>query len=115
MTKILPNGNLLITAGNYDRSELARLEHTYGYVAAEHHVAEMLHELYEFVDPYKLAALTDAPILVDCDGLDYSEDVEPGEYPAVLPDAKLFWFPDYAVIDPWETLRRTGRVIFTKA
>ena len=65
-------------------------------------VSEMLigEGFYE-ISPESIGALTDAPIL--------SSDPEPDG------DSGIWWFPDYAVVDPTETLRDTGRVIFSKA
>lgn len=102
---------LVITAANEDRAALADAytgEHG-GYQAAESLVGEALHEAYDFVRPEDVpGALTDAPILVESDGIAYPDN---GEV-IVLPLAKVFWFPNYAITDPWEVLKNTGRVEF---
>jgi hypothetical protein len=97
---------LRLTLGNEGRHELAQA------YDAESLIAEWLHEKYEFIRPEEIGALTDAPILVDCDSLDYSDDT--GER-VILDDATVYWFPDYAVRDPWQELKTRGRVSFRKA
>lgn len=107
--RILPNGDLLLTAGNSDRSELSEWR-AKGYSEAESFIAECLHERLYFVRPETIAALTDAPIL--CDDMDFSDEM--GEF-RPYPDAKIWWYPDYMVSDPWQKLATRGRVQFTKA
>jgi len=99
---------VMLTADNESRAELAALlRDDNGYNRAEGYVAEELHERWEFVRPEEIGALTSSPIIAECDGLDRDED---GELIAV---GKVAWFPDYAIADPWEELRNTGRTIFT--
>lgn len=102
---------LIITADDEGREELAEAS-AQSYQQAESLIAEAFHEAYEFVDPSDIpGALTDAPILVD------SDDVfRPDNGEVVMPiNAKVFWFPNYAVTDPWEVLARTGTVEFAQA
>lgn len=115
--KILPNGDLLLTAGNRDRSDLA-VECRAGYYHAETAVADAFHEVLTFVRPKCIGALTNAPILTDdADDSDDSDDRSHAEYGGPVPheNANVWWFPDYAVRNPWEELSRTGKVVFTLA
>lgn len=110
-TVILPNGDLKITANNEARRMIADGARSYGYNGAEQVVGELLHELYEFVRPEDIGALTDAPILCGSDDCYYADD---GEF--TLHDAgnvPVYWFPDYCIRDPWEELRSKGYVIFS--
>ena len=104
---------LVLIADNEGRAEIAenyRLKR--GYRGAEQIVAEALHECFEFVAPeYIPGALTDAPILVACDDLGYPDN---GEC-VITPSAPIFWFPNYMVEDPFETLKNRGRVAFDEA
>lgn len=103
-------GALRLTLGNEGRAELAEaLRESYN--RAESLVSEWLHEMYEFVHPEEIGALTDAPILCDCDDLDYPDTGE-REF---LPNAEFYWFPDYMIRDPWQLLAWRGRVEFVKA
>jgi hypothetical protein len=108
---------LVITASNRGRADLADAYRrgnngpTSGYYYAESHIAECFHEAYEFVDPGDVpGAMTDAPILVDSDGIARPDNGET----IILPEARVFWFPNYAVEDPWETLKNRGRVEFSE-
>lgn len=105
-TKITPNGNLLITADNESRRELAEACAVGGYLRCEDHVAEYGLAEYMLVPPEAIGALTDAPIIGEAvinDNGDY--EVFGG----------VWWFPAYEAVDPWEQLRRKGRVVFTLA
>ncbi len=112
-------GALILTADNEGRAELAdafreglRSDGPCGYVRAESVVMEALHEQWEFIAPEEIGALTDAPILADCDGLEWSGD-DQGRI--VRPDAVVAWFPDYMIRDPWRELANRGRVAFEVA
>lgn len=98
---------LKITANNEARRELAAAD---GYPARESLVAEWLHEQLEFLRPEEIGALTDAPILGDCDTIERNEN---GELTAT--GGPVWWFPDYAVRDPWDELKNSGRVTFAEA
>lgn len=101
---------LRLTLGNEGRAELADALRE-GYSRAESLMSEWLHESFEFIRPEEIGALTDSPILCDCDGLDYpaTGDRE------IREDAKVYWFPDYMIRDPWQMLASRGRVEFVKA
>jgi len=68
--KKLGNG-MRLTLGNEGRAELAEALRD-GYARGESLVGEWLHEAFEFIRPEEIGALTDAPILCNCDGLDLS-------------------------------------------
>ena len=77
---------LILTADNEGRAALKDAYERGGYPYAEGEVAEALHEAYEFVPPENIpGAMTDAPILVDCDYLLYAC----GLLGAVEPEAAL--------------------------
>lgn len=57
-----------------------------------------------------IGALTSAPILAD--QLDHPDG---SDHPVVPDDANVWWFPNYQISDPLETLLELGRVVFTKA
>lgn len=103
---------LRLTADNESRTELADAYALGGYPRAESLVAEGLHEAYEFFPPENIpGALTDAPILVDCDHIGYPDSGDRIAYDGAL----IFWFPDYMVTDPFELLKNRGYVEFPEA
>ena len=103
---------LRLTADNESRSDLKDAYERGGYYYAEMAVSEGLHEAYEFVPPENVpGALTDAPILVDCDDLEYPDNGD-----RIIRDgARVFWFPNYMVEDPFESLKNRGYVEFREA
>jgi hypothetical protein len=108
----------VITADNAGRSELAdamrqaKGQRDSPYYRAESMIAEWLHEAYEFVDPGHVSgAMTDSPILVDWDGTFVADNGQT----VITESACVFWFPNYMVQCPWETLRNRGRVEFDEA
>lgn len=107
----IKGNTLIITADNAARADLADAYRSGGSFRAEQEVSEGLHEKWEFISPEDIGALTDAPILCDCDGMDYTDDGER----IIRNDAKVAWFPNYMVTDAWASLRNTGRVAFTIA
>lgn len=114
MIRILPNGDLLLTADNAIRSGLAEAYRSGGYPEAESLVLEMLRNgccqmHLDLIPPENIGALTDAPIVAEAD---YPDD---GSGPVPYPDSPVWWYPDYAIIDPWEQLKNKGRVVLTRA
>lgn len=112
------DGDLVITIDEYDRSEQGDFAGAVakGWNAAEDYVTEALHERFEFIGPEKVAALTAAPILARSDDVDMSDEADAaGALGRLLPTAEaVWWYPDYAVLSPWEELLRDGKVIFTR-
>ena len=103
---ILENGDLKITASKDLRDELGQ-------------DSELWQETFEeavpvdgwsFVAPEDIGALTDAPIICD-DNWTVEDD---GTF-QIFPETKVWWFPNYMVENPMETLATTGEVIFTAA
>lgn len=112
MTHILPNGDLCITADRDERRSIIGEARRDGYIAAEMAVADMLGDSYTFIAPENIGALTDAPILAD--EPDYGDEHNV-DGPGVHPDSCVWWFPNYMIEDPWFTLVKTGKVVFTLA
>ena len=94
--RILPNGDLEFTAdGDVDARDAYELLDESG----------LMGNGWDVVMP--AGALTSAPIIAD-DAIDATTHMEP------TPGARVWWFPDYQVEDPIETLRTTGRVVFAR-
>lgn len=113
--RILPGGNLEITC---EEGEKADLQEILDRVTHRDHgfLAEMLEyagwqpngHLFQ-VQPEWVGALTESPILTD--DLRCPDSAEP----ALSPESKVWWFPNYQVESFAETLIRDGRVFFTAA
>jgi len=103
---------LVIKASNAGRFDLADAYANGGYQRAESVVAECLRDTYELIDAGHVpGALTDAPVIVPSDGL-----YQPDNGQTILGDScRVFWFPGYAIEDPWQTLRNRGHVEFEEA
>lgn len=106
---------LILTADNASRASLAIELRQRDYDRIEQEIQDDLHEAFEFFQPEWIGALTDAPILVPCDSIDYSDEALKAGHPALYPEARVFWFPNYMIQDPWEALARFGRVVFVEA
>lgn len=109
---ILSNGNLEITRDDDDVEELedVRDRSTSDYVMAAE-ICELTGwtgngRLYAAL-PEWVGALTDAPIFTD--DLVHPEDGPP------LVRGNVWWFPDYAVLDPFVVLIYAGSVVFQRA
>lgn len=103
---------LVLTASNEGRATLREAYARGGYRYAESEIAEAFHEAYEFIDAGHIpGAMTDAPILADCDGVVTCDN---GAV-VVLESARVFAFMDYMLVDPFEQLKNTGRVEFPAA
>lgn len=106
----LPNGALRFIANNDDRADLAYAYKEGGYPRAESTVIDLVvGNGLDFVLPEHIGALTDSPIFAE--GFFFDDD----NNPHLEDDAKVWWFPDYAIRDPWAELRNKGRVDFTRA
>lgn len=111
--RILSNGNLLFTADNFGRAALSDAYHMGGYPRAESDVFSEIEPAWRAVAPEAIGALTDAPIV--CAEAFQPMPDDSGESYDVDPEAVFYWFPDYAIRDPWEELKNSGRVIFQRA
>lgn len=108
--KEMPNGDLRFAASVSDREDLAQAYADGGYPKAEALVVDsVIGNGLEFVAPENIGALTNAPIFSD--GFWHRDNGQP----MLHKDAKVWWFPDYQVIDPWARLRDLGYVDFTLA
>ena len=52
--------------------------------------------------------LTEAP------AIGHNIDIDDNGNPIISEDSEVFYFPDYMIINEWETLYNTGKVIFKK-
>lgn len=103
---ILPDGNLKISASKELRAELGQDNELW----QESYENDVNEDGWRILDPADIGALTDAPIICD-DNWTVDDD---GDF-EVFPEAKVWWFPNYMVENPMETLATTGEVIFTSA
>lgn len=107
--RILPNGNLLLTAANAARSDYAEVLRDKGSNEAFNEMLQPFREngqLYEVL-PEWIAALTSAPIITD--DLTIEDDGTP------VVHGRVWWFPNYCITDPMAELFHKGRVEFTLA
>jgi hypothetical protein len=104
---VLPNGNLEFSLDQEDDKEeiLSWPLDEVGYRLLE--ACNLIGNGWDPVAPEWIGALTDAPIITD--GATCEDDG------AWIVYGRVWWFPNYMVESPYETLCRTGRVIFTFA
>lgn len=107
----LATDRLIITADNAARAGLAILYTGGDYTRIESAITEELYEQFSFVAPENVGALTDSPILAESDSFHYEDS---GLF-SLHDGARLFWFPNYMIRDPWEELKNHGRVEFEEA
>lgn len=109
--EILPNGNLVFRASNQARSDYSIQLRERGSDDVFHDMIAPFRENGQLfpIAPEWIGALTDAPIIAD----DWSV-TDDGENIIDL-DAKVWWYPNYAIIDPMAELFHKGRVEFTLA
>jgi len=102
---ILDNGNLEIITEEHDTERLDG-----DYQERTDYMVDELRDDYMFVEPEWVSALTDAPILAKWGDVYIPPS---NEQPRLSIHAEgLWWFPNYQIECPWETLRDTGRVVF---
>lgn len=105
--EILPNGNLLISRDVSDIDALRAINERAD--SHEWFFAELLYYagwepngyLY-VVQAEEIAALTSAPILTDC--------VEHHDDGSRSVTGRIWWFPDYQIMDPARVLIERGRI-----
>lgn len=56
------------------------------------------------VVPEELGALTDAPIL--------SDEIVRDSTGSIIEAKRVYWFPDYQILDEIEEMRTKGRILF---
>lgn len=106
-TRNKERGELIITADNESRAELAQ-SYRCSFHHAQDYIAEALHECFELTDAADCpeAWCTDAPFLIDSDGVCFADN---GQKP-VWESAQIYTYPDYVFSDPWQKLKNCGRV-----
>ena len=111
---VLPNGDLKFTLTGEAREEAIENHESGGYLwrdvgdlVCEHDMTAN-GELY-IVLPEWIGALTDSPIFTD--ELEY----DGGDTDTVSHVGRVWWFPDYQILDPMQILLDTGEVIFQRA
>ncbi len=105
------NGNLVITLTPEGRDSITDAQADGHNTDAE----QFMHDLFEWqtcngwewIAPEKIGALTDAPILTDS-----AERDDEGQLTSV---GRVYWFPNYQVESPVQSLYERGRVTFTGA
>lgn len=105
---ILPNGNLEITLDSTDdREEIAEWRGVEWWEMFGAFGLGLQGNGWTSVEPEWIGALTDAPIVTD----DFTLD-DAGKYEV---NGRVWWFPNYMMEDPVETLLEKGAVVFTCA
>ena len=102
---ILDDGNLKVTSSPEDRAGLDTPEDW-----EEAFYEAVRYDGWDFVPPEAIGALTDAPII--CDDAHTIDDE--GTF-VVYPEAQVWWFPNYMIEDPVNTLMTLGEVVFMAA
>lgn len=107
--KILPNGDLKLTAGNAARSELKSLRERFGYWQAmadalEGYSCNGSFTHFDAGQANPFVGLTSAPCIAEV--MDTDDDGRQSV------DGRLWWFPDYVIRDDLEELYRKGYVIY---
>ena len=102
------DGNLhihLTAEGRREFVDIERGRNRAGIFAALHLLLEdHLSNVWKWVAPEEIGALTAAPIL--------SDEAECDEFGQIVAVRRLFWFPDYAVVDEIRQLKRTLLLTF---
>lgn len=113
--EILPNGNLKISTedqGDLDDLLLARLrgvDDTHLWTLILDITNEDGNGRFAVLAPEDIGALTEAPIIAD------AWDVTDDGRKVLLPESRVWWFPDYAVTDAAGVLATKGAVVFAEA
>ena len=96
---------LLNEKGQVDFAELLEIRNAHGIHAALCTLLEdHLQTGWEMVPPEDLAALTSAPIL--------SDEIERDEWGKIVEAGRVYWYPDYAVRDEIEEIRKKLVLVF---
>src|SRR5690242_15093804 len=105
--EITKNGNLaFVLDADDDREEIRDRMRGYAWVDMLD-ACGLLGNGWGSVPPEAIGALTDAPIVTD--------DYELTDDGRTVVHGRVWWFPNYCVEDPAETLADTGRVVFAAA
>lgn len=102
--QILENGDLklLCDLSNPENIDYLSESHSITDIVQTHFIDKL-----EILQPVDIGALTSSEIIAHKVVRDNNSDVEYA--------ANVWWFPNYQIEDPMETLRETGEVVFTKA
>ena len=96
---------LLTSEGRREFVEIERERNRAGIASALHLLLEdHLSNGWEWIAPEEIGALTSAPIL--------SDEAERDEFGQIVAVRRLFWFPDYAVVDEIRQFKRTLLLTF---
>jgi hypothetical protein len=109
-TEILSNGDLCFTLeSNEEKEEVSEFGHAWERILGDciGGCSPLIGNGWECVAPETIGALTDAPIV--------SDDVGYDDDGTINHVGRVWWFPNYMVENPVETLATTGRVVFTLA
>ena len=105
------DGNLLITLTNAGREELSAIIEFRDQQGIDSAFLELIeYQLsngWELIRPEEVGALTSSVILMD--------DADRDDTGALVRCGRVYWHPNYAVEDPIESLRTTGRFLMTGA
>lgn len=108
---ILKNGDLLITASNQERADIAYgLSQERGYWSVMADCFESFscngsYTPFNAGDANPFVGLTSAPCIAE------SMTTEDDGQQRI--DGRFWWFPDYAIRDPLDELKNRGRTVFT--
>lgn len=110
--QVLPSGDLLVTADNETRSEIARSMNDSQYRGTladifEPHSCNGSYTPFDAGEGNPFVGLTSSPCIAEtmtCDD-DGERDI----------DGRMWWFPDYMLRDPLDELKSRGRTIFSLA
>jgi hypothetical protein len=103
------NGNLVITLTPAGREEIATAEADGENIDSDFYMGQLFDHPFcngwEVIQPEEIAALTSAPI--------FSDEAERDEQGKLLAVRRVYWFPNYQIESPIQTLKEKGVVIFT--
>lgn len=110
--RILPDGNLIVTAGNAARREIKERFAEVGYWSVmweifEPYACNGMYDPFDAGDGNPFVGLTSAPCIAE--SLSYEDDG------SKVIDGRFWYFADYMIKNDLETLWRTGRVVYTAA
>ena len=102
-------GNLVITLTPAGREVIAHAEADGQNIDSDVFMADLFEQPlcngWEPVRPEEIAALTSAPIFTD--------EAERDDHGQLVKVGRVYWFPNYQIESPVQTLRDKGEVVFT--
>jgi hypothetical protein len=108
--EILKNGNLAITATKDGIELISESNNTHNDTWWDLLEYTSCNGSYTLVEPHEVGALTDSPIIAE--NIEYDEI--DGKLIKIFPD-KIWWFPEYCIIDELEKLKNGETIEFTLA